>query len=79
MWGTCPKSTLGTFSSAYTFGVRVKRLPDWTPGGGLREDVAMSWILVDGDGLRFMNEYDPYMQDTGHRPFEFFDPVRERR
>jgi hypothetical protein len=22
-----------------------------------------------------MNEYDPYMQDTGHRPFEAFDPV----
>ncbi len=25
-----------------------------------------------------MNEYEPYMQDTGHRPFEFYDPVRQR-
>jgi len=55
----------------------VKRLPDWTPGDGLREDVAMSWILVDRDGRRFMNEYDPYLQDTGHRPLEFFDPARQ--
>jgi succinate dehydrogenase/fumarate reductase flavoprotein subunit len=59
----------------YPFGIRLKRLPDWVPGGGLREDVAMSWILVDRHGRRFMNEYAPYMQDTGHRPFEVFDPV----
>lgn len=62
---------------AYPFGIRVKRLPDWNPADGLREDVAMTWILVDRDGRRFMNEYDPYMQDTGHRPFEFFDPMRQ--
>ena len=63
---------------AYPFGVRVKRLPDWNPADGLREDIAMTWILVDRDGRRFMNEYDPYMQDTGHRALEHFDPVRQR-
>jgi succinate dehydrogenase/fumarate reductase flavoprotein subunit len=59
----------------YPFGIRLKRLPDWVPGRGLRDDVAMTWILVDRGGKRFMNEYDPYMQDTGHRPFETFDPA----
>ncbi len=62
---------------AYPFGIRLKRLPDWTPGVGLRENVAMSWILLDQTGKRFMNEYDPYLQDTGHRPFEHFDPVTQ--
>jgi succinate dehydrogenase/fumarate reductase flavoprotein subunit len=61
----------------YPFGVRVKRLPDWNPATGLRDDVRMSWILVDRAGRRFMNEYEPYLQDTGHRPFEAFDPVRQ--
>ena len=37
----------------------------------------MSWIFLDRDGRRFMNEYEPYMQDTGHRPLEFYDPVRQ--
>jgi succinate dehydrogenase/fumarate reductase flavoprotein subunit len=62
---------------AYPFGIRVKRLPDWIPGHGLREDVVMTWILVDQTGRRFMNEYEPYMQDTGHRPFEVFDTVTQ--
>ena len=59
----------------YPFGIRLKRLPDWVPGRGQREDVVMSWILVDRHGRRFMNEYEPYLQDTGHRPFEMFDPA----
>jgi succinate dehydrogenase/fumarate reductase flavoprotein subunit len=59
----------------FPFGIRLKRLPDWVPGIGLREDVVMSWILVDRHGKRFMNEYEPYMQDTGHRPLEAFDPA----
>jgi succinate dehydrogenase/fumarate reductase flavoprotein subunit len=59
----------------YPFGIRLKRLPDWVPGQGLRENVAMTWILVDRHGRRFMNEYEPYMQDTGYRPFETFDPA----
>ena len=34
----------------------------------------MPWILLNRDGRRFMNEYEPYMQDTGHRPFERYRP-----
>lgn len=60
---------------AYPFGIRLKRLPDWVPGSRPREDVRMSWVLVDGGGDRFGNEYEPYMQDTGHRSMELFDPV----
>ena len=58
---------------AYPFGIRLKRLPDWTPGAWFRDDVIMSWILVDRAGRRFMNEYEPYMQDTGHRSLHGFD------
>jgi len=62
---------------AYPFGIRLKRLPDWTPGLPQRNDVRMSWILLDRTGRRFMNEYDPYLQDTGHRLLEQFDPVTQ--
>jgi succinate dehydrogenase/fumarate reductase flavoprotein subunit len=62
---------------AYPFGVRLKRLPDWMPGAAQRNDVHMSWILLDRGGRRFMNEYDPYLQDTGHRPLELFDPITQ--
>ena len=37
----------------------------------------MSRIVVDRSGLRYMNEYDPYMQDTNHRPMALFDPVTQ--
>jgi succinate dehydrogenase/fumarate reductase flavoprotein subunit len=37
----------------------------------------MPWILLDQDGKRFMNEYDPYLQDTGARPLSVFDPQRQ--
>jgi hypothetical protein len=60
----------------YPFGIRLKRLPDWRADQGLREDVTMSWILLDRRGRRFMNEYEPYMQDTGHRALEGFDFAR---
>lgn len=66
---------------AYPFGVRVKRLPDWQPDasgtapGGLP---VMGWILLDQDGRRFMNEYEPYVQDTGARPMAAYDPARQR-
>ncbi len=63
-------------SADYPFGIRLKRLPDWLPGVGLREDVTMSWILVDRAGRRFMNEYEPYLQDTGHRALEGTDFAR---
>jgi glycine/D-amino acid oxidase-like deaminating enzyme len=59
----------------YPFGVRLKRLPDWRADAPPRDDVTMSWILVDRAGRRFMNEYEPYMQDTGHRGLESFDFV----
>jgi succinate dehydrogenase/fumarate reductase flavoprotein subunit len=38
----------------------------------------MSWIVVDGRGRRSMNEYDPYMQDTNHRPLSHYDPATQR-
>lgn len=62
---------------AYPFGIRTKRLPDWQPGAAMRGDVSMPWILLDARGRRFMNEYDPYMQDTGARPLARYDPVRQ--
>jgi succinate dehydrogenase/fumarate reductase flavoprotein subunit len=62
---------------AYPYGIRTKRLPDWLPGIGPRGDVAMSWIVVDRDGKRFMNEYQPYLQDTGARPLEAYAPERQ--
>jgi succinate dehydrogenase/fumarate reductase flavoprotein subunit len=34
----------------------------------------MPWIMVDKFGRRFMNEYPPAVQDTGHRWMETFDP-----
>ena len=61
-------------------GIRMKRLPDWRPEGfGQPSDAEeraaiMSWILVDQNGKRFMNEYGPYVQDTGHRDMEPYDP-----
>ena len=36
--------------------------------------VPMPWILVDRDGRRFTNEYEPYWQDTGLRSMERFRP-----
>ncbi len=57
----------------YPFGIRLKRLPDWLPGEPPRTDVTMSWILVDRAGRRFMNEYEPYLQDTGHRALDGYD------
>ena len=60
----------------YPFGIRLKRLPDWRADQPPRADVTMSWILVDCAGRRFMNEYEPYVQDTGHRSLEGFDFAR---
>jgi succinate dehydrogenase/fumarate reductase flavoprotein subunit len=59
---------------AYPFAVRTKRLPDWLPGEGPPPEVKMPWILLDKSGRRFMNEYEPYLQDTGARPFDRFLP-----
>ncbi|HKX10983.1 MAG TPA: FAD-dependent oxidoreductase [Stellaceae bacterium] len=64
--------------AAYPYGVRTKRLPDWLPGEGPRGDVVMTWIVVDRAGRRFMNEYPPYLQDTGARPLEPYDANHQR-
>lgn len=61
---------------AYPVGLRMRRLPQWTPGGK-PPDVRMSWILLDKAGRRFMHECPPYVQDTGHRPLQAFDPVTQ--
>lgn len=61
----------------YPYGVRVKRLPDWIPGEPPREDVKVPWILVDQIGRRYMNEYQPYTQDTSQRPMAHFDSLTQ--
>jgi succinate dehydrogenase/fumarate reductase flavoprotein subunit len=62
---------------AYPFAIRTKRVPDWVPGKGPPGDVLMPWILLDRSGRRFMNEYEPYLQDTGARPFDRYLPERQ--
>jgi succinate dehydrogenase/fumarate reductase flavoprotein subunit len=57
----------------YPFGIRPKRLPDWIPGEAARADVKVPWIIVDRHGRRFMNEYQPYTQDTTWRAMQTFD------
>ena len=57
----------------YPFGIRPKRLPDWIPGEAARADVKVPWIVVDRKGRRYMNEYQPYTQDTSWRGMEQFD------
>lgn len=64
----------------HPFGVRVKRLPDWMPDAdGLPAGnvPVAAWIVLDRDGRRFMNEYEPYLQDTGMRPMSAMDMVRQ--
>jgi succinate dehydrogenase/fumarate reductase flavoprotein subunit len=63
---------------AYPYAIRLKRFPDWFPGEQDRARVKMAWILLDQDGRRFMSEYQPYTQDTGVRPMQHYDPVRQR-
>jgi succinate dehydrogenase/fumarate reductase flavoprotein subunit len=60
----------------FKFGIRVRRLRNWIPGVSERA-MPMSWIVVDQSGRRYMNEYDPYMQDTNYRPMAFYDPVTQ--
>ena len=69
----------------YPYGIRLHRLPDWVPGADGAEahiqgffagddDARMPWIVVDRQGRRYMNEYPPYLQDTGHRAMATYDP-----
>lgn len=61
----------------FKFGIRVRRLRNWIPGVSVQRAMPMSWIVVDRRGKRFMNEYDPYMQDTNYRPMAFYDPTTQ--
>ena len=61
----------------YPFGMRSKKLPDWTPGV-TTTNVKMPWILINKDGFRFMNEYEPYGHDTGHRSLDRYEPTKNR-
>ena len=46
-----------------------------TPLSGIRSPKrVVPWIVVDKLGRRYMNEYPPAPQDTGHRAMELFDP-----
>jgi len=63
--------------SAFKFGIRIRRMRNWIPGMPPDRAIPMSWIVVDRHGKRFMNEYDPYMQDTNHRPMALFDPITQ--
>jgi succinate dehydrogenase/fumarate reductase flavoprotein subunit len=61
------------YDPEYPLAIRVKRLPDWRPGLKDLMTVKMCWIVVDRKGQRYMNECEPYVQDTGHRPMHVFD------
>ncbi|WP_246226036.1 FAD-dependent oxidoreductase [Chelativorans xinjiangense] len=61
---------------SYPYGIRVKSLPNWWSIDNPHIP-KMVWILLDCYGRRFMNEYEPYGQDTGHRPLAHFDPATQ--
>ena len=61
----------------FKLGIRIRRMRNWTPGQKSNHQNVMSWIVVDQRGERFMNEYDPYMQDTNHRPMAHYDPITQ--
>ncbi len=61
----------------FRLGIRIRRMRNWVPGSTSQHDNPMSWIVVDQRGERFMNEYDPYMQDTNHRPMALYDPITQ--
>jgi succinate dehydrogenase/fumarate reductase flavoprotein subunit len=61
----------------YPYALRTKRLPDWSPGREDEANIKMAWILLDKSGRRYMNECQPYSQDTTQRPLHYFDPVTQ--
>ncbi|MEW6453543.1 MAG: FAD-dependent oxidoreductase [Pseudomonadota bacterium] len=61
----------------FKLGIRIRRMRNWIPGSKSAHHNPMSWIVVDQHGERFMNEYDPYMQDTNHRPMALYDPITQ--
>ena len=60
-------------------GARIKGANIWSPteaeGNSSRP---LRHIVVDANGRRFMNEYPPYITDTGHRPLELFNAEEVR-
>ena len=60
------------------YGARIKGANVWIPNlpesaNSLRP---LHHILVDQQGQRFMNEYPPYITDTGHRALELYSAER---
>lgn len=60
----------------YPFGLYVKMLPMWTPERRSKPLPRMAWIIVDQLARRYVNEYPPYLSDTGVRQFDHYDPDR---
>ncbi|WP_208511491.1 FAD-binding protein [Variovorax paradoxus] len=60
---------------AFRYGLYPKNFPMWTPGHHPGALPRMPWIIVDRQGRRFANEYEPYPGDTGVRHFAHFDPA----
>jgi hypothetical protein len=58
----------------YPFGFYAKLLPMWTPERTSKPLPKMAWIIVDQAARRYVDEYQPYMSDTGVRQFDYFDP-----
>lgn len=63
---------------SYPFGIYAKILPMWTPEREAKQLPKMAWIIVDQRGRRYINEYPPYISDTGVRQFDHFDPCAYR-
>ncbi|AKM33121.1 fumarate reductase [Pandoraea faecigallinarum] len=59
---------------AYPFGIYAKILPMWTPERETKPLPKMAWIIVDQRARRYVNEYPPYISDTGVRQFDHYDP-----
>ncbi|MGD9829152.1 MAG: FAD-dependent oxidoreductase [Hyphomicrobiaceae bacterium] len=79
----------GMRHEGYPYAIRLVKLPDWIPGDTepdfeipaffrAKTDYAMPWIVVDKLGRRYMNEYPPYVQDTGHRDMEPYDATTQQ-
>lgn len=59
---------------AFPLGLYAKLLPMWTPERDTRPMPKMAWIIVDQNAKRYVDEYPPYMSDTGVRQFDHYDP-----
>jgi len=62
----------------YPLGLYAKALPMWTPDRPGKPLPRMAWIIVDQHGRRYVDEYQPYLSDTGVRQFDHYDPAAWR-